>query len=121
MSEIASGQLPSEEVYEAMVADIVEGSKSRTIGKVGTRLNYAKGGISSLFRKSGRRAKKITEPPFKDALIKVDKKWGDVEIWRVIKRESGTYTPSYYLSAIDMKLGSGGGVEAVPEERQIYI
>ena len=117
----ASGELPSDEVYEAMVADIVEGSKNRTIGKVGTRLNYELGGISSMFRKSGRRAKKITEPPFKDGLIKVDKKWGDVKIWRVIKRESGTYTPSYYLSAIDMKLGSGGGVEAVPEERQIYI
>ncbi len=116
-----SGQLPSDEVYEAMVADIVEGSKNRTIGKVGTRLNYELGGFSSMFRKSGRRAKKITEPPFKDALIKVDKKWGDVKFWRVIKRESGTYTPSYYLSAIDMKLQSGGGVEAVPEERQIYV
>ncbi len=117
----SSGELPSEEIFVAMVADIAEGRETRDIGKVGNRLNYEKGGMSSLFRKSGRKAKKIKEPPFKDALIKIDKRWGDVAYWQLIKRESGAFTLSYYLAAIDMRIGVGGGVEAQPENRQIYV
>ena len=115
------GDLPSEEVFAAMVADVAEGRKSREIGKVGTRLNYEVAGMSSLFRSSGRKAGKIKEPPYKDALIGINKKWGNIETWRLIKRESGKYTPSYYLAAIDMRLGVDGGVEAQPDERQIYV
>ncbi len=117
----SSGELPSEEVFAAMVADIAEGRETRKIGRVGTRLNYEKGGMSSLFRKSGRKAKKIKEPPFKDALIKVDKRWGDISNWQLIKRESRAFTPSYYLAAVDMRTGVDGGIEAQPENRQIYV
>ncbi len=116
-----SGELPSEAVFAAMVADIVEGRESRDIGKVGTRLNYELSGMSSLFRSSGRKAKRIKEPPFKEALIKVDERWGDLDVWKLIKRESGAFTASYYLAAIDMRLGTDGGVEMQPEERQIYV
>ena len=116
-----SGELPSEEIFAAMVADIAEGRETREIGRVGTRLNYEKGGMSSLFRKSGRKAKKIKEPPFKDALIKVEKRWDDIAVWQLIKRESGAFTPSYYLAAVDMRIDVDGGVEAQPEERQIYV
>ena len=115
------GELPSEAIFKAMVEDLVEGRETREIGKVGTRLNYEASGMSSLFRSSGRKAKKIKEAPYKDALIKVHKKWGDVDTWRLIKREGGKFTPTYYLAAIDMKLGLDGGVEAQPDERQIYV
>ncbi len=117
----SSGELPSEEVFAAMVADITEGRENRTIGRVGTRLNYELSGISSLFRKSGRKAKNITEPPYKEALIEAEKRWGDIVTWQLIKREGDAYTQSYYLAAIDLKLGADGSVEAQPENKQIYV
>lgn len=117
----AGGELPSETVFAAMVADLAEGRESRTIGKVGTRLNYELSGMSSLFRASGRKAQKITAPPFKEALIKVHKRWSQVEVWQLIKREGGALTASYYLAAIDKRLGNDGGIEAQPENRQIYV
>ena len=117
----ASGELPPEAVFEAMVADLVEGRETREIGKVGTRLNYEASGMSSLFRSSGRKAKRIKEGPYQEALIKLNKKWGDVETWKLIKRQSGNLTASYYLAAVDLKLGLDGGVQAQPEERQIYV
>ena len=55
----ALGQLPSEEVYAAMVKDLKEGRKNRTITRAGQRLNYESSGMSSLFRSSGRKAKRI--------------------------------------------------------------
>ena len=51
---------------------------------------------SSLYRKSARKAKNI-EPPYKDAFLALDKKWGDIDYWRIFKRESGNYTKAYYL------------------------
>ena len=53
--------------------------------------------------RSGRKFKRIKEPPYKEALIGIDKKWGDLETWRLIKRESAPYTLSYYLAAVDMR------------------
>ena len=115
-----SGELPAEEVFAAMVADIAEGRETREIGKVGTRLNYELSGMSSLFRTTSRKAKKL-EAPFKESLIEVKKGWGDIATWNLIKRESGNYTPSYYLAAIDMGIGADGSIVAQPENRRVYV
>jgi putative spermidine/putrescine transport system permease protein len=114
-------ELPAEETFEALVADFKEGRENRTIGRVGVRLNYEMGGISSLFRKTARRAKRIDEPPYREAMIKLDKRWGNLDVWRVIKREGDTYTPSYYLAAMDLRFLPDGSVARQNEERQIYV
>jgi putative spermidine/putrescine transport system permease protein len=116
-----TGELPPEAVFEAMVLDIQDGRETRTIGKVGTRMNYEKSGMTSLFRKSGRRAKKITEAPYKEALIKLDKKWGDINTWRLLKRESDARTLSHYLASVDMRFNDAGEITRQPKEKQIYV
>jgi len=113
-------EIPSEEVFEALHADFVEGYENKSIGQPGRRLNYEKPGFSSLFRKSGRRATKM-EPPYKEAFIKVSKDWGDVAYWRVLKRESGNYTKAYYLSALDFSYDEEGNVMKNPGKESIYV
>ena len=114
-------ELPDEAVYAALFADITEGFKNKTIGKVGTRLNYEEPGMASVFRSSPRKFKKIKEPPYKEQIIEANKKWGEVTTWRVMKRESANYTPSYFLAAVDMRIDETGSVASQPDERQIYI
>ena len=117
-----SGELPSEAVFKAVVEDFQEGRENRTTGKVGTRLNYEKSGMSSLFRGTARRASRIKEGPYKEALIKTNKKWGDIETWQLLKREGGAFTLSYYLAAIDMRTDiASGDIVAQPEDEQIYL
>ena len=117
----ASGALPEERVFEALAADFVEGRENRTIGRVGVRLNYERGGMSSLFRKTGRRAKRIREAPYREAMIDLDARWGDLDVWRLIKRESDAYTASYYLAAVDMRFAADGAIARQEEDRQIYL
>ena len=114
-------ELPSEAIFAAMVEDIKEGRKNRTITRVGQRLNYEQPGMSSLFRSSGRKAKRIKKAPFKPALIKINKKWGDIETWKLIKQFSPAYTPGYFLAAIDAKEKLDGELVRVEEEARIYI
>lgn len=115
-----SGELPGEDVFAAMAEDLKVGRENRTITKAGRRLNYEIPGMSSLFKRSARKAKKM-EAPYKEALIEVNKKWENIEVWQLIKRESGTLTASYYLSAMDMRFAPDGSIASQPENRQIYI
>ena len=75
----ASEELPAEFVFEALVLDIQESFNSKRLGRAGRRLNYEMTGMTSLFRVSGRRARGITEAPFKDQVIAIDQRWGRAE------------------------------------------
>ena len=54
-----SKSLPDESVFKAFVNDAQLAAKAKTINRLGKRLNYEKSGTSSLFRKTGRKIKKI--------------------------------------------------------------
>ena len=114
-------ELPDEAVFEALVRDMQAAFKDKTLGRVGRRLNYEKPGMSSLFRKTGRNTRKITEAPFKEQLLAIDKRWHDVSVWRLIHRESGATTSSYFLASSDLRLNDQGEIARQPEPRRIYV
>ena len=72
---------PTEEMYEALVLDLVWLKKTKNIGKVASRMNREMSGSRSLFTSSARKAKKL-EAPFKESLIGVKKNWENLETWR---------------------------------------
>ncbi|WP_170348512.1 ABC transporter permease [Ruegeria atlantica] len=118
-----SGELPDEAVYDAFVNDMIVAVAEKKHTRLGSRLNYEEPGISSLFRKSGRKIRKWdpeADAPFKEKLIDADKGWGDVENWRVIKTHSRNVTPGYFLAAVDLRL-TPDGVSAQPEDKQILV
>ncbi|WP_127112571.1 ABC transporter permease [Shimia sediminis] len=121
--DAASGVAPDEAVYTALAADLHDAAKAKTHTRVGSRLNYETPGISSLFRKAGRKAKKWdveADGPFKEQFIKIAKGWGDPDVWRTIQTYSPKYTNGYFLNAADMQKGADGA-EIRPESERIYI
>ena len=118
----ASGELPDEVVFATMVEEIKKAKIARKHTRVGQRLNYESSGFSSLFRKAGRKVKIIKKPPYKEALIKSDKRWGQIYTWQVIKQFSAEYTDGYYLAALDFKRNpTTGKVESLPGKESIYL
>jgi putative spermidine/putrescine transport system permease protein len=113
--------LPDEETFAAMAADLKVAANEKTIGQLAKRLNYEESGMRSMFTKSGRKLKKLEEGPYKEALIDMDKKWGDVDKWRLIKNVAGSTTASYYLASVDMRYGPDGSIVAQPDFQQIYV
>ncbi len=65
--EYDSGEVPSEEVFEAFARDLAIAAERKDHTRLGSRLNYETTGISSLFRQSGRGVDEIGEPQM-DAL-----------------------------------------------------
>ncbi len=119
--DATSGELPDEATFEALVMDIKEGAPKKIITRVGKRLNYERSGMNSLFRKSQRRVPKLEGGPYKDQLIKIDKRWGHVETWQLINTFSPTLTAGYFWAAIDLQVTPDGSVTFQEDEKRIYI
>ena len=120
--DLDSTELPDEATFQALIQDFKVGAKEKTISRLGRRLNYEKSGMSGLFRKTARKIKKLETPESAtEAMIAIDKKWGKLETWRLIKRESGKYSSSYYLSAFDAQKESDGSISMKPEDQKVYL
>ena len=116
----SSGEAPGEPVFAALAADLKIAVAAKRHTRVGSRLNYETPGISSLFRKTGRKVKKLKEGDYREQFIKIHKGWGDVAVWETIKRLSGKYTTSYFLSSVDAE-ATEDGVRMKPENERIYL
>ncbi|KAE9632217.1 ABC transporter permease [Parasedimentitalea maritima] len=117
-----SGEAPGEEVFTALAADLQIAAEAKLHTRVGSRLNYETPGISSLFRKAGRKVKKWdveNDGPFKEQFLEIHKGWGDPDVWRTIQTYSPKFTNGYFLNAADLQKGADGP-EWRPEDEQIY-
>ena len=112
--------LPSEEVYASFLSDYKDLVKNKTQGKLGQRLNKEKNGFNSILKKLKRKMKKFEEGNYKEQIISVHKRFGDVEYWRAVKRTAPPYTSAKYLKAVDMYKDQNGNIVQVEEERRIY-
>ena len=84
---------PDEGLFVALVADLKKARKDRTIGRIATRVNQEYPGTRSLFTSTARKAKKL-KAPFKESVIKTNKKWANIEVWRAMKKCASKFTPS---------------------------
>ena len=117
--------LPDDRFVEVFVKDLAIAKKNREIGKtvgnLATRVNYEMPGSRSLITSTARKAAKITEGPYLDALIKINKKWENPAIWLTLQRVSKDYTAAFYLAALDSKYNEKGEMVAADELYQIYV
>ncbi len=113
--------LPGEEAYTAIAEDMKKAYADRTLATAGRRLNFDLVGFHSLLSKSGRKLKKLHGPPYKDALIKMDKKWGDPRYWTVLQRGLKNTTMIYLLAALDLKYNDQNEITRVEGDQAIYM
>ncbi len=116
----ASGEIPGEPVFAALAADLKEAVETKSHTRLGSRLNYENPGISSLLRQTGRKIRSLDDGNYREQFLDISKDWGDIEIWRTIKRFSGNYTAGYFLNAFDAERTSAG-VHFKSESDRIYL
>ena len=117
--------IPSDDIVKVLIEDMAAARKNRevgkTIGNLATRVNYEIPGSRSLFTKTARRAGKITEGPYFDALVKIDKRWDSPHLWRTLQRVTKDYTLAFYLAATDRKYDESGGIVQADQLYRIYL
>ncbi len=124
--DASDGSLPPEAAFAAFARESAAAYERKTLGRIATRLNYNLSGMRSLNMKTGRRISRMlgkneTPPSWRDALIKIDKKWGRPEFWATIRHAGQTYTSAFYLRSVDLKLGVDGSIEPIKESQRLYM
>ena len=130
--------LPGEEMYAAVINDIrnthklPDGEGKLLLGKSGTRMTYELSGWRSLLMKTVKEATKVDkkskeevkpykwDAPYKDKMIKKDKRWGQVEFWKSLGAMKDPYTMGYYLNAVDLKFDANKNIIQKKEHFKIY-
>ena len=135
-------QLPSEEMFAAVINDIrttikIQDSEGNVIGKnllgrSGTRMTYEYSGWKSLINKTVKEALKVDkkskeevkpfkwEAPYKEKMIKRDKRWAKVEFWQSLGPMKDPYTMGYYLNAVDLRYDANKNIVQKAEYLKIY-
>lgn len=124
--DAAQQPTPPEAAYAALARELIRNYRQRSIGKIATRVNYESGGTRSLIMKTARRlsrnAKDLLQAGnWRQALTRIDKRWGERHIWVTLRTVGQRYTLAYYLAALDRHYSWHGTIEAVPEYRRIYV
>ncbi len=114
-------EVPDEAAFAALAADLAAAQKEKSIALIGKRLNYEISAIRSKILVSGRKAAQLTQGPYKEAMIGIDKIWGERDTWAVLKRSTSSVTSFYLLDALDLGQDADGKLVSTPEERAIYV
>ncbi|MGA9435119.1 MAG: ABC transporter permease [Roseobacter sp.] len=105
-----AGEIPPPEVFNALFKDMFIATERKAHTRLGSRLNYELTGVSSLFRKSGRRVDDMGEV-YQDQFEDLNEFWKDAENWNPImgsaswlqaqnawNEESGAAQPAFELN-----------------------
>jgi putative spermidine/putrescine transport system permease protein len=114
------GTEPDEAAFAALADDFRKMKAEKTAGMAGTRVNYTLPETRSLITATARSADKLA-PPYKQALIALDPKWGDPAVWQAMRSASTPYTADFYLISTDYERAPDGTIQKVPENTRIYI
>ncbi|MDG1801198.1 MAG: ABC transporter permease [Paracoccaceae bacterium] len=76
----AEGTTPGDETFYALTQDLMAAVERKDHTRLGSRLNYETTGISSLFRKSGRKVDDMGEV-YTDQFVGLDDAWEDPATW----------------------------------------
>jgi putative spermidine/putrescine transport system permease protein len=112
--------LPPEEAYAEIARELGSALEERRIGGVAQRLNFERTGLRTLLLRTAR-AHDTLSAPFKQSLIALDSRWGEPELWQLIRRSSGPLTSLYLLRSLDHTLTPAGAVVPVDPDEAIYL
>lgn len=120
-AENPRGTEPDEAAWAALAADLTASAEARTIGVVGTRINYDVPGTRSLFTSTGRQVRRGIEPPYQAALTEINQDWASPRLWSAMREASTPMTANFYLAAVDRKGAEDGSIQQVEPRQQVYV
>lgn len=113
--------LPSWQTFDALAADLKRAQEEGSLAAAARRLNNYEPGFRTLLLKTVRQFPLAGERPYREELPQIDRRWGEAETWRLLKRAATRHTPDFLLTAIDRKVGPDGTIVPVENLQAIYV
>ena len=115
--------LPDEPVFAALVEDLAEARKAEKEGILAQLVNQRVVGSRFLVIKTARDAAdgKFDMRPVRDAVLGLHTGWNNSDLWLEIARQKSALTDYYLLASLDMKRGADNTIEAIADDRAIFV
>jgi putative spermidine/putrescine transport system permease protein len=111
---------PPDAAYAALVQDLGAIPETSQAGVLARRLNSEAAGSRSLIMGTYRAlplGENLSPSEVKEKLLALDARWGELEFWQAIAKNSSRWTPDYLLTSLDLKRNADGAIVRVgPEE-----
>lgn len=75
---------PDEAIFAALYVDLFVAVKNKKHTRLGSRLNYEQTGVSSLFRKTGRKVRRLNVKVYPEQFATVDPRWTEAATWQAL-------------------------------------
>lgn len=114
--------LPGEAIFGVLIKELAAAKENGQIMALSKRLNYEIPDYRAVLTKTLRKLPDDSVSSKRDALIDIDKAWGDVTYWKALKQASSKLTPYYLLASVDHRLdpATGSIIKADPHQ-SIYV
>jgi len=113
--------LPDEKIFATIALDLKQAKQGTGhLGLIAKRLNYEITGFRSVIYRTAKKLPKENPASWKDKLMSINKKWGEIKYWHAFQRAAKPLTPYYFLASVDHKVSDQGHIEALPEHKSLY-
>ena len=113
--------LPDDATFQALAEEIASASEADKLGNLGKRLNSEISGYRSLLNNTADGLPFDPAPDsWRDAMLELDPRWGELPYWQAIAGNRSPYTDAYLLSSIDLQRDNAGQIVKVSEDQAIY-
>lgn len=114
--------VPPDSAYLALGQDLTHAKNTSAAGELARRLNYEVPGYRSLIFKTMRHVpiQASDGAAARDALVKLDPRWGDTRYWVAIANNDKSWSPYYLLASLDLRTDSDGRIVSVPPDTSAF-
>lgn len=113
--------LPEESSFRALATEIEHANEADQLGSLGKRLNSEISGYRSLLNNTADGLPFDPAPDsYREAMLELDPRWGELPYWQAIERNRSPYTDAYLLSSLDLQRDQTGQIVKVSEDQAIY-
>lgn len=114
---------PSDEVQTQFAIDLKRLANERTSGQLAEEINRYLPGTSSVVKSTARQLRRADDAALvanaPALLLEASEDWGEPGIWRALRNAGQVYSPTYYLTALDLEMTRDGSIQ--PRDTQIYL
>ena len=113
--------LPAEPVYEAIALDLRDGQAARALAVPARRLNQELNGFRTLILGTPRSLPEETPQSWRDTLLEINARWGDMAHLVTLQRAAGATTDYYMLDALDLQRGLDDSIVRQPPDQRLFL
>ncbi|MBM2715024.1 ABC transporter permease [Mesorhizobium caraganae] len=111
---------PPPEAFAGFTQDLRQATADRSVGALARALNQQSDGLRTLVMKTSRALPDTELSNAADALVAIDSRWREADVWFALKRASASLTLTHFAKAADLEYGADGKITPLGPSEKLF-